>query len=838
MECSILEQFSKDETYRQFCEDDFDAKSFATRVIRSHAVSQQLSSLAQGISLLDKELNQQVSDHYEDLMSQATGIEALEGVLQVIQARSQSLLAAVEKIRSRVVEPHDKIVARTLQLRRIQETCDMLRQVIREMYLSRRLCLQVSAGSKDATKAAQSLSELEYLSSNGLDLTGISVLEGERKFIVQARLEVQGMAEKMLQEAMLVQNQSQVATSLQIFFNLNLLATTTDKFINNTIHNIQTTVRSTLDVSSAGSNNDKRGGPGRVSGMAVVGGNSAMMRASLWTNLEKLADDVYTAYTQILLLQKVLARKKDPVTQVLFLHHLRETKGDAYGRLTEDFWQAFTKALKKDMVKSSEVSILVKQALESEYPKLLRLFLDLYSRIQSQETSTQPTYLFDQPELTFQLGGVAELNAVTGLDEKNTAQDPQQQMVDSFKKFENAYLSRSLSRLFDPINLVFSSSSSSSLPSSADQEAIIKTMSSELMVSSFDSRLNELIARNVSKTITMFCTKYEQQVINSEDAIQLSSSSSSSSPNDNDASSSSASSSSVIMVTDAQVRNIEIVNSLLHFHQAAQKAFKSINGATTGVVNHLKESLKHISTLVHNILDPLLTAIQTRIEETIYNMHNEDYSMPIAKDQQSPPSPPPASLYIESLKRFVHQVTSSHLQRINMPELLQPRLNQIARRCLELFVRHASMVYPLGEGGKIKLSADFAKVELTIKPLCDRLSDLGSSYRLVRAARPIMFQSTDLVASSTTPTEILPLSTSLHFLFSRGQPNLRPPYQTAGYSASRYSRWMDDHPTEKDRLLFIKGSLESYEQSVRSRGGKQFVDVYPVMLDLLHKGLL
>ena len=38
------------------------------------------------------------------------------------------------------------------------------------------------------------------------------------------------------------------------------------------------------------------------------------------------------------------------------------------------------------------------------------------------------------------------------------------------------------------------------------------------------------------------------------------------------------------------------------------------------------------------------------------------------------------------------------------------RLNKVARRSLELFVRHASLVYPLGEGGKLKLSADFSKV--------------------------------------------------------------------------------------------------------------------------------
>lgn len=42
-----------------------------------------------GISLLDKELQRQVTDHYEDLLSQATWIEKLEGVLTVMQTHIQ-----------------------------------------------------------------------------------------------------------------------------------------------------------------------------------------------------------------------------------------------------------------------------------------------------------------------------------------------------------------------------------------------------------------------------------------------------------------------------------------------------------------------------------------------------------------------------------------------------------------------------------------------------------------------------------------------------------------------------------------------------------------------------
>lgn len=56
---------------------------------------------------------------------------------------------------------------------------------------------------------------------------------------------------------------------------------------------------------------------------------------------------------------------------------------------------------------------------------------------------------------------------------------------------------------------------------------------------------------------------------------------------------------------------------------------------------------------------------------------------------------------------------------------------------IELFVQHASLLRPLGEGGKMRLAADFAQMELAVHPLCKRVSDLGKSYKLLRAFRSV-----------------------------------------------------------------------------------------------------
>ena len=57
-------------------------------------------------------------------------------------------------------EPYNKIVSRTSQLHRLQEACDLLRRIIRITYLSKRLQGQLQGGTREITKAAQSLNEL------------------------------------------------------------------------------------------------------------------------------------------------------------------------------------------------------------------------------------------------------------------------------------------------------------------------------------------------------------------------------------------------------------------------------------------------------------------------------------------------------------------------------------------------------------------------------------------------------------------------------------------------------------------------------------------------------
>uniref|UniRef100_A0A8B9GWP2 Component of oligomeric golgi complex 5 n=1 Tax=Astyanax mexicanus TaxID=7994 RepID=A0A8B9GWP2_ASTMX len=116
---SVIKEL-KDESYGEFLKQEFDVKTYTARAIHHAVIAEQLAKLAQGISQLDRELHCQVVARHEDLLAHATGIESLEGVLEMMETRIAALQSAVDRIRTKIVDPYNKIVVRTSQLARLQ----------------------------------------------------------------------------------------------------------------------------------------------------------------------------------------------------------------------------------------------------------------------------------------------------------------------------------------------------------------------------------------------------------------------------------------------------------------------------------------------------------------------------------------------------------------------------------------------------------------------------------------------------------------------------------------------------------------------------------------------
>ncbi|KAL2777523.1 conserved oligomeric Golgi complex subunit 5 isoform 4 [Daubentonia madagascariensis] len=749
---ATVRELLQDECYSDFLNEDFDVKTYTSQSIHQAVIAEQLAKLAQGISQLDKELHLQVVARHEDLLAQATGIESLEGVLQMMQTRIGALQGAVDRMKAKIVEPYNKIVARTAQLARLQVACDLLRRIIRILYLSKRLQGQLQGGSREITKAAQSLNELDYL-SQGIDLSGIEVIENELLFIARARLEVENQAKRLLEQGVDTQNPTQVGTALQVFHNLGTLKDTIIGVVDGYRATLEENINSALDIKvlTQPSQSAVRGGPGRST--MPTPGNNAAFRASLWTNMEKLMDHICSVCGQVQHLQKVLAKKRDPVSHICFIEEIIK---DGQPEIFYTFWNSVTQALSSQFHMATNSSMFLKQAFEGEYPKLLRLYNDLWKRLQQYSQNIQ---------------GNCNASGTTDL------------FID-------------LQHMEDDTQDIF-------IPKKPDYD--------ELNVAAVDANLTLAVSKNVAKTIQLYGVKSEQLLSTQGDASQV-----------------------IGPLTEGQRRNVAVVNSLYKLHQSVTKVLSSQSSFPPAAEQTIISALKVIHALMGNAVQPLLTSVGDAIEAIIITMHQEDFS---GSSSSSGKLDVPCSLYMKELQGFIARVMSDYFKHFECLDFVFDNTEAIAQRAIELFVRHASLIRPLGEGGKMRLAADFAQMELAVGPFCRRVSNLGKSYRMLRSFRPLLFQTSENVASSPTLGDIIPFSIIIQFLFTRAPAEMKSPLQKAEWSHARFSQWLDDHPSEKDRLLLIRGALEAYVQSVRSREGKEFAPVYPIMVQLLQKAM-
>ncbi|KAH9363649.1 hypothetical protein HPB48_000002 [Haemaphysalis longicornis] len=334
----VLEQFANDAVYNQFLRDDFDAKTVACSAIQDLSISQHLAKLATGISLLDKELHSQ----------------------------------------SKVVEPYNKSWTQTAMLARLQQTCDMIRRMGRLFQIVKRLRAQLQGGTKDITKAAQSLSEADQL-LEGVDLSGVEVVQDEIAVLAGARQELERQAERMLEKGTESQNQNQVGTALQVLFHLQLLQPRVLQLVRSTLERLRDTVQQALSVGSL----DQQA-------TATFGSRDSAAGAGV-------------------------GQKEGP----------RDPRGFPPGTAKE--------------------STFLRQAFEGEYPKLLSLFNGLWKRLDQIENQASSGGGEGEPTGHF-LGQQGDFKL-------------EEALCGTLAPLEKAYLSRSVSRLLDAVNVALSGSS-------------------------------------------------------------------------------------------------------------------------------------------------------------------------------------------------------------------------------------------------------------------------------------------------------------------------------------------------------------------------------------------
>ena len=92
--------------------------------------------------------------------------------------------------------------------------------------------------------------------------------------------------------------------------------------------------------------------------------------------MESLLDVTYNKICEAMQLQKILVKKRDIVLGMNFIELMPDEKRN----IVENTWNEVLNILTTHFQQASADSSTVKQSFEGEFPKLIRLFNDLWSR--------------------------------------------------------------------------------------------------------------------------------------------------------------------------------------------------------------------------------------------------------------------------------------------------------------------------------------------------------------------------------------------------------------------------------------------------------------------------
>jgi hypothetical protein len=764
MASSVSELLRSDPRFEPFLAPDFDAPAFASAALAADSATPPaaiVETLQAAAAALDARLHEEALAHQDSLLAHAARLADADAALQRLALSARSLAAAAARVRAEVAAPHAAAARRAAAAARLVATVDLLRRVAHRARLVARLRAALAeaagaapgAGAAGLARAARLLADIGEADA-GADLSGLTAVAADAPFVRAAGGEVRRRAGDALKAGLAALSQADLGSALLALHCLGGLRAAADAAADAAAASAERAFAAALD-------------PRRLAAAGAAGAAAADPREALWSGLAEAAEALRRAALEAWHLQRVLAKKRDPLTHEL----LSEGAGFGPGAPPplERFWAAAGAGLARAFAAAHAGGRPgpVREALVAGYPRLAALLAETAARLARDGAAR------DAPPALGPAAAAALAAAPAPL--------------------EAEYAARARARLADAAAAAFPGGGRA-LPAAADVARFAARAHEELAAAAEGGeRAAALAAAAVGAALRQAAQRAE---LMGAGAAELA-------PPPGGAAAAWAAA-----PPPGALRNATLCSSLHELHRATAALAPRLPPPAAAA---LAAPLEAVQAAALALAAPLFAALADAAAAALARLH--ELNLAGAGDAAVVET----SAYARDLGRLLAAARGGLLSRFapppgaaapSVPKALAERLGA---RALALWARHAALARPLSAAGKLQLAKDGAEVEAAVAAHLAPPAALGAPLRTGRALRRLLFASDAELAAAAPGAGALrgvPRLEALLHLFARAPAALEAPHARARLSPAQFSLWLDDH-SEAEALRFISTALEA-----------------------------
>lgn len=562
-----FDDFKNDSLYSEFFNDNFNLQNAITKT-NDLSFNEKISKISSGIDFIKSTINQVTSANSDIFFELNFKVYFICKELSSICTDSENLNKILEGMKTKVQAPHQQLSKEIILLQRLEKTCNILRDMLKVIFIMDRV-EDVKRVTYEEDKTVY-LNQIVKLSQYAMDYSvllapnlesflRLKSLDNILDKLNDLKSTINQEAQLLLKNGLEKNDVNEITVALNVFAVFGYLDQELENFIfinGLSLQKISNHLFSSLDENDENSN-------------IPLSKKNNLIKTIFRSNCKDLLELAYTQFNYLSTIMKLLKKKRNSRNELLIeIVKKKDALFAFWDRITSEFTLISNKI-------SNNSSITIKMAVESDYPKLLDLFIDYWNK-----------FLQIEPNLK-----------------------KKQTLRSTIELFEKAYLSNSLSLLFDSVNRIFPSDEClknqrhSAIPTERDVDSIFKNITSEFLAAKFDPTFTDSICQNITKTIELFTNKCEELVVEDDDATQV-----------------------IAKFNSNQRFNATLVH-LLNYLAEQMEHFVQKEFVTESFKENLRESLDPVDELAGNIIEPFLIAIQEAIENIIYTIHNENYNI-------------------------------------------------------------------------------------------------------------------------------------------------------------------------------------------------------------------